>query len=226
MALTDADVQKQIKHMMAFIEQEATEKVEEIDAKAEEEFNIEKGRLVQTQRVKIMEYYEKKEKQIEQHKKIQMSHLLNQARLKVLKARDDMIMELMKEAQERLADIAKDPENYSILLQGLLLQGFYQLLESKVTVRCRQQDLDVVHAAVNKVIPIYKGSVKINLVVKIDQQRFLPSDVCGGVELYNENGKIKVTNTLERRLELITRQMIPEIRVALFGANPNRKFMD
>lgn len=82
--------------MMAFIEQEANEKVEEIDAKvreallpvslvfchsdhwfnessltqAEEEFNIEKGRLVQTQRLKIMEYYEKKEKQIEQHKKM------------------------------------------------------------------------------------------------------------------------------------------------------------
>lgn len=37
---------------------------------AEEEFNIEKGRLVQTQRVKIMEYYEKKDKQIEQHKKM------------------------------------------------------------------------------------------------------------------------------------------------------------
>lgn len=56
--------------MMAFIEQEANERVEEIDAKAEEEFNIEKGRLVQTQRVKIMEHYEKKEKQIEQHKRI------------------------------------------------------------------------------------------------------------------------------------------------------------
>lgn len=173
-----------------------------------------------------MEYYEKKEKQIEQHKKIQMSHLLNQARLKVLKARDDMIMELMKEAQQRLADIAKDPANYSVLLQGLLLQGFYQLLESKVTIRCRQQDIDMVQDAVNKVIPIYKESVKMNLAVKIDPQRFLPSDVCGGVELYNDNGKIKVTNTLERRLELIAHQMIPEIRVALFGANPNRKFMD
>uniref|UniRef100_A0A3B3Z8R0 Uncharacterized protein n=1 Tax=Periophthalmus magnuspinnatus TaxID=409849 RepID=A0A3B3Z8R0_9GOBI len=196
MALTDADVQKQIKHMMAFIEQEAAEKVEEIDAKAEEEFNIEKGRLVQTQRVKIMEYYEKKEKQIEQHKKIQMSHLMNQARLKVLKARDDMIM------------------------------GFYQLLESKVTVRCRQQDVAVVQAAVDKVIPIYKESVKMNIVVKIDPERFLPSDICGGIDVYNDNGKIKVSNTLERRLELITHQIIPEIRVALFGANPNRKFMD
>ncbi|KAK7891370.1 hypothetical protein WMY93_023333 [Mugilogobius chulae] len=208
MALSDADVRKQIKHMMAFIEQEAAEKVEEIDAKAEEEFNIEKGRLVQTQRVKIMEYYEKKEKQIEQHKKIQMSHLLNQARLKVLKARDDMIMDLVKEAQQRLADIAKDPDNYSVLLQGLLLQGFYQLLESKVTVRCRPQDVELVQAAINKVIPIYKESVNINILVKIDEQRFLPSDICGGVEVYNDNGKIKVTNTLERRLELITQQVV------------------
>jgi len=55
MSMTDTDVQKQIKHMMAFIEQEANEKAEEIDAKAEEEFNIEKGRLVQQQRLKIME---------------------------------------------------------------------------------------------------------------------------------------------------------------------------
>ena len=51
--------------MMAFIEQEANEKAEEIDAKAEEEFNIEKGRLVTEQRLKIMDFYEKKEKQVE-----------------------------------------------------------------------------------------------------------------------------------------------------------------
>ncbi|MEQ2233260.1 hypothetical protein ILYODFUR_020076 [Ilyodon furcidens] len=122
MALSDADVQKQIKHMMAFIEQEANEKAEEIDAKAEEEFNIEKGRLVQTQRLKIMEYYEKKEKQIEQQKKIQMSNLMNQARLKVLKARDDMISDMLNEARQRLANIAKDPARYSALMDGLILQ--------------------------------------------------------------------------------------------------------
>lgn len=33
--------------------------------KAEEEFNIEKGRLVQQERLKIMGFYERKEKQIE-----------------------------------------------------------------------------------------------------------------------------------------------------------------
>ncbi|XP_006839887.1 PREDICTED: V-type proton ATPase subunit E 1-like [Chrysochloris asiatica] len=126
MALSDADKQKQIKHMMAFIEQEANKKAEEIDAKAEEEFNIEKGRLVQTQRLKIMEYYEKKEKQIEQQKKIQMSNLMNQARLEVLRARDDLI------------------------------SGLYQLPELRMIVRCRKQYFPLVKAAVQKAIPMYK----------------------------------------------------------------------
>ena len=34
-------------------------------SQAEEEFNIEKGRLVQQERLKIMAFYERKEKQIE-----------------------------------------------------------------------------------------------------------------------------------------------------------------
>ncbi|XP_014909139.1 V-type proton ATPase subunit E 1a isoform X2 [Poecilia latipinna] len=224
MALTDADVQKQIKHMMAFIEQEANERVEEILAKGDEEFNIEKGRLVQTHRVKIMDYYEKKEKQIEQHKKIQMSQLKNQARLKVLKARDDM--DLLNEARQRIADIAKDPDRYAKLLEGLVLQGFYQLLEPKVTIRCRQQDVDMVQAAVNKNVAVYKETVKSNITVRIDQDHFLPSDICGGVEVYNNNGKIKVSNTLESRLDLVAQQMMPEIRETLFGSNPNRRFLD
>ncbi|KAJ8007059.1 hypothetical protein DPEC_G00113640 [Dallia pectoralis] len=226
MALSDADVQKQIKHMMAFIEQEANEKAEEIDAKAEEEFNIEKGRLVQTQRLKIMEYYEKKEKQIEQQKKIQMSNLMNQARLKVLKARDDMISEMLSEARKRLANIAKDPSRYPALMDGLILQGFYQLLETKVTIRCRKQDMQVVQAAIQKNIPVYKAAVKNSIEVRIDQDNFLSPDISGGIEMYNANGKIKVSNTLESRLDLMAQQMMPEIRVALFGPNPNRKFLD
>lgn len=48
----------------------------------------------------------------------------------------------------------------------------------------------------------------------------------GGVEVFAQNGKIKVTNTLESRLNLISQQLLPEIRVALFARNPNRKFDD
>ena len=70
MAAQGANVEQQITHMVRFIEQEAKERAEEIDAKANEEFNIEKSRLVQQQRVKIMEFFNKKEKQLELSKRM------------------------------------------------------------------------------------------------------------------------------------------------------------
>ncbi|XP_014689233.3 V-type proton ATPase subunit E 2 [Equus asinus] len=224
MALSDVDVQKQIKHMMAFIEQEANEKAEEIDAKAEEEFNIEKGRLVQTQRLKIMEYYEKKEKQIEQQKKIQMSTIKNQARLKVLRARDDLISELLNEAKLRLSRVVADPEIYQGLLDQLVLQGLLRLLEPVVIVRCRPQDLLLVEAAVQKAIPDYISVSQKRVEVRVDQEVHLAMMAAGGVEVYSGNQRIKVSNTLESRLDLLAQQNMPEIRKALFGANANRKF--
>ncbi|KAF7408034.1 hypothetical protein HZH68_002666 [Vespula germanica] len=226
MALSDADVQKQINHMMAFIEQEANEKAEEIDAKAEEEFNIEKGRLVQQQRLKIMEYYEKKEKQVELQKKIQSSNMLNQARLKVLKVREDHVRNVLDEARKRLGEVTQNPNKYSQILRLLITQGLYQLTEGHVFIRVRQVDLPIVESLLDSIQQEYKQATKKDALLKIDQETFLPAESCGGVELLTSKGRIKINNTLESRLELIAQQLIPEIRSALFGSNPNRKFTD
>lgn len=48
----------------------------------------------------------------------------------------------------------------------------------------------------------------------------------GGVEFIAQNGKFVVENTLESRLDLMSQQMVPELRTILFGRNPNRKFTD
>ncbi|KZC06233.1 V-type proton ATPase subunit E, partial [Dufourea novaeangliae] len=215
-----------IKHMMAFIEQEANEKAEEIDAKAEEEFNIEKGRLVQQQRLKIMEYYEKKEKQVELQKKIQSSNMLNQARLKVLKVREDHVRNVLDDARKKLGEITKDPAHYREILKLLIIQGLYHLTESHVTVRVRQVDISVVESLIDTVQDTYKQKSGKDVIIKIDQDNFLAPDSCGGVDLYAARGRIKVSNSLESRLELIAQQLVPEIRGALFGSNPNRKFTD
>jgi len=226
MALSDADVQKQIKHMMAFIDQEANEKAEEIDAKAEEEFNIEKGRLVQQQRVKIMEYYERKEKQIELQKKIQNSNLLNNGRLRVLKSREDHIKVLRDDARKQLGVISQDVKGYEKLLEGLIMQGLYQLIEDTVVIRCRQKDVALVQKVIEPAVKSFREATKRDTKVTIDSANFLSPDIAGGVELAIPNGKIKVENTLESRLELICQQMQPELKEMLFGANLNRKFRD
>lgn len=226
MALSDADVQKQIKQMMAFIEQEANEKAEEVEAKAEEEFNIEKGRLLQTQRLKIIDHFEKKEKQIDMQKKIQVSNLMNHARLKVLKAREDLIQDLLADARKRLAIEARDPARYRSLIEGLLMQGLFQLLEPQVVIRCRQQDVTLVKEAMEKGKVEYKACVKRDIHIRIDENDCLPPDVAGGLEMYSGDGRIKVENTLEKRLELIAEQLLPDVRVMLFKVNPNRRFLD
>ena len=56
--------------MIQFIDHEAEEKEVEILAKADEEFNIEKGRLVEQEKQKIRAFYEKKEKNAELQKKM------------------------------------------------------------------------------------------------------------------------------------------------------------
>jgi len=226
MALSDADVQKQIKHMMAFIEQEANEKAEEIDAKAEEEFNIEKGRLVQQQRLKIMEYYERKEKQVELQKKIQSSNMLNQARLKVLKHRDDHVASVMEEARLQLTTITRNQTKYASILQSLLTQGMCQLLEPTLLIRCRQADQGLVEQIIPAAQADYKAKVDKECQVKLDTDTWIGADKTGGLEILAQKGKIKVDNTLEARLEMISQQMMPNIRMKLFGANPNRKFTD
>ncbi|EDV27157.1 V-type proton ATPase subunit E [Trichoplax sp. H2] len=226
MALSDTEVQKQIHHMMAFIEQEAKEKADEIDAKAEEEFNIEKSRLVQQEKLKILGFYEKKEKQIELQRKIQHSNMLNQSRLAILKERENLIKAIMEDTRVKLGAATKDQEKYKGLLQGLITQGLFQLLEKTVIVRCRQADLKLIKEVIGDAVKDYKNASKRDIVVNVDIKEFLGSEISGGVELLTPSGNIKISNTLESRLESLYRQMLPEIRTTLFGANEGRRFTD
>jgi len=221
MALSDADVQKQIKHMMAFIEQEANEKIEEIDAKAEEEFNIEKGRLVQTQRLKIMEHYDKKEKQVALKNKIQSSNLFNKARLDVLKSQEKHCKDILEETRGRLHGKGGDAN----LLEKLIIQALYQLLEKNVTLQCRQQDADVISGLLEKCVSTYSANTGLTCQITIDRENYLPASSAGGVCLSASKGRIRVNNTLEARLDAMAHQMYPQMRGQLFGANPNRRFL-
>ncbi|CAF1116000.1 unnamed protein product [Adineta ricciae] len=227
MGLSEADVTKQIQQMISFIQQEAAEKVEEIEAKAEEEFNIEKSRLVSQQRIKIIEYYDKKEKQIELQRKIQHSNLANASRLSVLKARDDYVQTLKEEARKQLSILAQERSKYTTILANLIAQGLFLLMEKDVTIRCRRNDVDLVKQLVPDTINRYKQELKQKEIqVNIDEKNFLPDDSAGGIELYAMGGKIKVSNTIEARLAMIFNQILPEIREKLFGVNQNRKYHD
>jgi len=226
MGLNDAEVKKQIDHMIAFIDQEANEKVDEINAKADEEFEIEKSRLVQQQRQKIISAYERKEKHLEQQRKVQQSQLVNQARLRILKHREEQIEGILTEARNQLTAVSQDTARYQELLLGLITQGLFQLLEDRVIIQCRPTDKQLVQAVIPEAIARFKDATKRDVEIYISDKRHLDEDSCGGVKMTSQSGNITVENTLNARLAMIGQQMMPEIREVIFGKNMNRKFLD
>ncbi|KAG6499490.1 hypothetical protein ZIOFF_039279 [Zingiber officinale] len=120
--MNDADVSKQIQQMVRFIRQEAEEKANEISVAAEEEFNIEKLQLVEAEKKKIRQEYERKEKQVEIRKKIEYSMQLNASRLKVLQAQDDLVISMKEAAAKELLLVNKIQDSYEKLLQDLIVQ--------------------------------------------------------------------------------------------------------
>lgn len=99
-------------------------------------------------------------------------------------------------------------------------------MEGSVKIRSRQADQQIVQSVLPKAAEEYKSQIGKDVVITLDTESFLPAETCGGVELSALNGRIRVPNTLEARLELIAAQLLPSVRTALFGRNANRKFTD
>lgn len=123
-----------------------------------------------------MEYYERKEKQVELQKKIQSSNMLNQARLKVLKHRDDHVASVLEEAKSQLSGVTRDKRKYTEILQQLLTQGMCQLLEPSLVIRCRQADQSLVEQVIPASTAEYKAKVNKDCLVKLDTDNWLPAD--------------------------------------------------
>lgn len=60
--------------------------------------------------------------------------MLNQARLKVLKVREDHVRNVLDEARKRLAEVPKDTKLYSELLTTLIVQALFQVCNTFLVV--------------------------------------------------------------------------------------------
>ena len=187
---------------MAFIKQEAMEKAREIQVKADEEFAIEKAKIVRQEAINIESAQEKKTKQAEVAQKISQSTATNKARLRVLETRESHLQELFESAREGLAGLTSDQSKYSELLKGLMLQGMLQLMEKEVTVLARSGDVQLVQGLTSDVESEYESKTK-GKKVKVNVKDGLPKDSAGGVLLEGLGGRIKVNNTLDERLRLL-----------------------
>jgi len=206
--------------MIGFIKQEAIEKAREIKVKADEEFAIEKAKIVRQETQNIDAEAERKRKQAETQKRIAKSTATNKARLRVLEAREQMLDDVFQTARKQLESIAQDGDKYGALLKNLILQALYSLMETEVVVKSRKQDADAVKKAADEAASEFKDAIGHE--VKFSVESELSDDLAGGVIVTASRGKLVVNNTLDERLRLTEDRMLPEIREQLFGQNPNR----
>ncbi|KAL4327174.1 hypothetical protein AHAS_Ahas13G0073700 [Arachis hypogaea] len=223
--MKDADVSKQIQQMIKFIRQEAEEKANEISVTAEEEFNIEKLQLLEAEKKKIKQEYERKSKQIDVRRKIEYSMQLNASRIKVLQAQDDTVNAMKEASRKALSRLANDKKVYRKLLRDLILQGLVRMREPSVIIRCRESDKKLIESLIEECKKDYMDKMRLQQPPKItiDERVYLPpppkngngadslEPFCnGGVVMASEDGKIVLENTLDARLDVIFRHKLPE----------------
>mmetsp|Transcript_30338 Transcript_30338/g.58312 ORF Transcript_30338/g.58312 Transcript_30338/m.58312 type:complete len:224 (+) Transcript_30338:87-758(+) len=223
--MNDSDYKRQIGQMVEFIKQEANEKANEIRVAADEEFNIQKLSLVEAEKVKIRKEYERKDGQVEIKKRIEYSTQLNEARLRLLQARDDLVSDTLKAAGSKLTEVSKDAKAYKKLLVNLTMQGILKLQSSKVTVRCRAADKSVCQSALDELKSNWEKLVPTMPcpTMSLDSTTHLPpgsgdgKTCAGGVLVIAENGTITCNNTLDARLATTFSANLPMIRQKLFA---------
>ncbi|KAL8154425.1 hypothetical protein V2J09_012185 [Rumex salicifolius] len=220
--MNDGDVSKQIQQMVQFIRQEAEEKANEISVSAEEEFNIEKLQLVEAEKKKVRQEFDRKAKQVEVRKKIEYSMQLNASRLKVLQAQDEFVNDMKEAAGKELLRLSSDNKTYQKLLQGLIIQSLLRLKEPSLLLRCREVDRKAIESVSKDAKKEYVEIAKIDVAptIKVDGVYLPPPPSDSdqhGIVLASRDGKIVIENTLDNRLDIAFRQKLPEIRKRLVG---------
>lgn len=231
--MNDIEAKARVDQMIRFVEQEAKEKANEIESKTEQEYNLAKSKYLHQAKEKIEAEYEKKWKSLDVKKRIAHSTVINNARMDIMRAKNDCVNSLIKDAKIEVANrLAADSSKNKKLLHGLILEGLIKLIETEVTVLCRQVDLSIVEELVDSVASEYaeimtretgrSHSVKI----RVDKSKFLPAapqadsnlpSCCGGVVLVCNNGQIRCNNTVDDRLKLISTNCLPLLINMLFS---------
>jgi len=220
--MNDQEVHAQINQMVQFIHQEAKEKANEIKLKTDEEFNIEKLRMVEAEKQKIRAAYEVKEKQVEVQKRIAQSNQVRMARLEELKARADAMQNVLAETAAKLPGLVAD-RNYPTLLEELILEALVQLADQKVSVQAVAGQETATKTALTKATAKFqkwavdaKGAEWATGITVTFDANSLKSGI-GGVQLTGLGGKITLANTLQSRLMLAYEKNLPTLRKKLFG---------
>ena len=214
-----------LKNMIDYIQQDTKNKVEQIKKDAMQESAKARGKMLDPEKEKITKKIFKELEEFKVKVKIQESQKKNRLRLEKLKIKIDYVNNIIEEAKTTLANKVQDKEIYEKVLKKLIIQGLIKLLDKDINIICKEKDLETVKSVVDEAKEEFESLMKektikyknLEVNVTVDDKFFLPEYIIGGVMLTSTKSKIRIDNTLNKRLELLKQSAIPEIRKLLFS---------
>ena len=181
-----------------------------------------KDKIMVEEKKKIEQKYKKEYNETFVSKKIEVSTAKNEANLKKMNTKNELVTKTVEETLEKLKDFAKpDNEAYHKLLKELTIECMVKLLEKECYVKVRNADVKYMNSILNQCEKEFANlmkketrrdySCKLNLI----EDEFIEDD-CGGIIMMNKDKKIIINNGLKDRLFLTKEHHLPEIKHMLF----------
>jgi len=221
-----AEVAQQIKAMIAFINQEAREKAEEIRINAERAARNEQATFIHSEKLRLNKEYERKQNQVEQERARKQTAIEREGQLALLRDREKLTNSLRAAAAAQLQNVAS---GMSSAYQNFLIQSAVEAAllidEPKLQLQCTLRDKKFLVTNLSKMQdvfakvakdPKYAGKVKKCVFSVNSNQMLAEADSIGGVSVTGFNGKIKVDNSLSQRLDIAMHDMLPVVGSKLF----------
>jgi len=178
---------------------EAENIIKEAEEKAQEE--IEKAR--KQRETKLQEEKRKMLEEAEEEAARIVAQASIKARQKLSSAKNDVITKIIDKVKQELSEFSSD-ENYFL---NLIREAIDELRADKSRIYVSPKDVSMVRKFLER------DKKLASKIMEVKEDNFL-----GGVIAENVDGKLRIDNTYETRLEMLLPKLLPEISKELFEA--------
>lgn len=187
--MDDKAMKQDVDRMIAFIYHESKEKVNELNIKAHEEYNVEKERIIAEKTLSLKRDFEERVKSLESKRFVELSKVKKQQKMWVLHEKEKIINALFEKVEERLK---------SARVTEKLCKACGEMPDAFVL--CKDEDRGVVKKCLG------------------GEPRTLDAQLMGGVVLCSKDGKVVCDNSFLTRLDAVKERCMCHVSAYLFGA--------
>ena len=181
-----------------------------------------KEKIMVEERKKIEQKYKKEYNDSFVSKKIEVSTAKNEANLKKMNTKNELVNRTVEEALAKIKEFAKpNNDKYQKLLKELTIECMVKLLEKECFLKVRKSDFDYMKSILKECEDEYAKLMKketrrdYSCKITLLDDEFI-DDEYGGVVMMNKDQKIIINNGLKDRLFLTKEHHLPEIKNMLF----------